>query len=193
MSNHFEENASTAHKDSANGTTFNLSDDSSSCYYLHPSDNPGALLVSEVFTGENYIAWGRSMAIALTVKNKIAFIDGSLTQPNTNNQSLHMSWLRSNNLVLSWLMNSITKENSQQPSLLHNNIWHLGRTTNKISKKWWTKGFQFRKIFEFHLTELKICHWIFQWIQGTMGWIYQLSPNPKLQMWSSWFMLMQHL
>ena len=110
MSNHFEENASTAHKDSTNGTTLNLSDDSSSCYYLHPSDNPGALLVSEIFTGENYIAWSRSMAIALTVKNKIAFIDGSLTQPNTNNQSLHMSWLRSNNLVLSWLMNSIAKE-----------------------------------------------------------------------------------
>ncbi|XP_073260909.1 uncharacterized protein [Populus alba] len=110
MSDHFEESASTAHKDSSNITTLNLSDDSSSCYYLHPSDNPGALLVSEIFTGENYIAWSKSMTIALTVKNKIAFIDGSLVQLNTTNQSLRMAWLRSNNLVLSWLMNSISKE-----------------------------------------------------------------------------------
>ena len=111
MSDHLEENASTAYKDSFNTTTLNLSDDSSNCYYLHPSDNPGALLVSEIFTGENYIAWSsRSMTIALTVKNKIAFIDGSLVQPNTTNQSLRVAWLRSNNLVLSWLMNSIAKD-----------------------------------------------------------------------------------
>jgi hypothetical protein len=44
------------------------------------------------------------------VKNKIAFIDGSLVQPNTTNQSLRVAWLRSNNLVLSWLMNSIAKD-----------------------------------------------------------------------------------
>ena len=73
MSDHLEENASTTYKDSFNTTTLNLSDDSSNCYYLHPSDNSGALLVSEIFTGENYIAWSRSMTIALTVKNKIAF------------------------------------------------------------------------------------------------------------------------
>jgi hypothetical protein len=110
MSDHLEENASRAHNASFNTTTLNLSDDSSSCYYMHPSDNPGALLVSEIFTSENYIAWSRSMTIALTVKNKIAFIDGSLVQPITTNQSLHVAWLRSNNLVLSWLMNSIAKD-----------------------------------------------------------------------------------
>ncbi|XP_073265499.1 uncharacterized protein [Populus alba] len=110
MSDQFEGNASTAHNEPFNTITVNLSDDSSSCYYLHPSDNPGALLVSEIFAGDNYIAWSRSMTIALTVKNKISFIDGSLKQPNTNNQLLRVAWLRSNNLVLSWLMNSIAKD-----------------------------------------------------------------------------------
>jgi hypothetical protein len=110
MSDHLEENASTAHNASFNTTTLNLSDDSFSCCYMHPSDNPGALLVSEIFTGENYIAWSRSMTIALTMKNKIAFIDGSLVQPITTNQSLRLAWLISNNLVLSWLMNSIAKD-----------------------------------------------------------------------------------
>jgi hypothetical protein len=110
MSDHLEGNASTAHNESFNTTTVNLSDDSSSCYYLHPSNNPGALLVFEIFTGENYIVWSRSMTIALTVKNKISFIDGTLMQPITNNESLRVAWLRSNNLVLSWLMNSIAKD-----------------------------------------------------------------------------------
>ena len=105
-----KENASMANSHSSNGPVQNLSDDSSSCYYLHPFDNPGALLVSKIFTGENYIAWSRSMSIALTVKNKIAFVDGSLVQPITNDPHLRVAWLRANNLVLSWLMNSIAKE-----------------------------------------------------------------------------------
>ena len=50
------------------------------------------------------------MSIALTVKNKIAFVDGSLVQPITNDPHLRVAWLRANNLVLSWLMNSIAKE-----------------------------------------------------------------------------------
>ncbi|KAF5449041.1 hypothetical protein F2P56_029529, partial [Juglans regia] len=110
MSDNLEENASMAHTPSSNASVQNLFDDSSSCYYLHPSDNPGVLLVSEIFTGENYIAWSRSMLIALTVKNKIAFVDGSLVQPITNDPCLRVAWLRANNLVLSWLMNSIAKE-----------------------------------------------------------------------------------
>ena len=50
------------------------------------------------------------MSIALTVKNKISFFYGSLVQPITNETYLHVAWLRANNLVLSWLMNSIAKE-----------------------------------------------------------------------------------
>ncbi|XP_041026892.1 uncharacterized protein LOC121267080 [Juglans microcarpa x Juglans regia] len=88
----------------------NPSDDSLSYYYLDPSDNPGALLVSEIFSGDNYVAWSRSITIALTVKNKVAFIDRSLPQPSPTNARLKTAWLRANNLVLSWLMNSIAKE-----------------------------------------------------------------------------------
>ena len=110
MSDHLEDNASKTHIDSSNAFVQNLSDDSFGYYYLHPSDNPGALLVSEIFTSENYIAWSQSMSIALTVKNKIAFVDGSLVQPITTDHSLRVAWLRSNNLIISWLMNSIAKD-----------------------------------------------------------------------------------
>ncbi|XP_057981374.1 uncharacterized protein LOC131166804 [Malania oleifera] len=85
-------------------------DDSPSVYYLHQSDNLGALLVSEILTGENYVAWSRSISIALTVKNKITFIDGTLPQSNFGDSRIRIAWLRANNLVLSWLMNFIAKE-----------------------------------------------------------------------------------
>ena len=93
-----------------NHPPINPSDDSSSPYYLHPSDNPGTLLVSEIFNGENYVAWSRSIVIALTVKNKVQFTDGSIVSPSTDQIFRHTAWLRANNLVLSWLMNSISKE-----------------------------------------------------------------------------------
>jgi len=57
MSNHLEDNASMTHIVSSNAFVQNLSDDSSSSYYLHHSNNPSGLLVSEIFTGENYNAW----------------------------------------------------------------------------------------------------------------------------------------
>ncbi|XP_041004094.1 uncharacterized protein LOC121249450 [Juglans microcarpa x Juglans regia] len=95
---------------SSASSQMNPSDDSSSPYYLQPSDNPGALLVSKIFNGANYVAWSRSISIALTVKNKLAFVDGSLPQPSPDNTKLQVAWLRANNLVLSWLMNSIAKE-----------------------------------------------------------------------------------
>ena len=64
-------NPSPVHPSSSNyfnQPPINSSDDSSSPYYLHPSDNPSALLVSEIFNGENYAAWSRLIVIALTVK-----------------------------------------------------------------------------------------------------------------------------
>ncbi|XP_042941215.1 uncharacterized protein LOC122275959 isoform X1 [Carya illinoinensis] len=89
--------------DSTNSATsprsvINLSDYSSSPYYLHPNDNPGALLVSEIFSGDNYIAWSRSITMALTVKNKVAFINGSIAATPADQLVLHSAWLRVNNL-----------------------------------------------------------------------------------------------
>ncbi|XP_042064175.1 uncharacterized protein LOC121807901 [Salvia splendens] len=40
-------------------------EDSSSPYYLHPSDNPSLQLVPQVLTGSNYINWSRSVNTAL--------------------------------------------------------------------------------------------------------------------------------
>jgi hypothetical protein len=38
-------------------------------------------MVIQPLNGENYSAWSRSIIMALTAKNKLAFIDGSMPQP----------------------------------------------------------------------------------------------------------------
>lgn len=38
----------------------------------------GFLLVSQPLTRDNYVSWSRAMVIALSVKNKLGFIDGTI-------------------------------------------------------------------------------------------------------------------
>ncbi|XP_073017992.1 uncharacterized protein [Primulina eburnea] len=78
--------------------------------FLHPSDMPGMNLVTESLRGvENYGIWSRAMIIALRAKNKITFIDGSYPRPESGHATLNQ-WERCNALVLSWIMNAVSKE-----------------------------------------------------------------------------------
>ncbi|XP_019223549.1 PREDICTED: uncharacterized protein LOC109205298 [Nicotiana attenuata] len=52
--------------------------DPSDPLYLHPSDNPGAMLVSVPFSGIGYRSWRRSVMRGLSVKNKLGFISDSV-------------------------------------------------------------------------------------------------------------------
>ena len=65
-----------------------------SLYYLHYSDSPGLVLVSHLLTSENYTSWSTTMLIALSVKNKVCFVEGSLPQPEDVNQEQNSSWIR---------------------------------------------------------------------------------------------------
>lgn len=68
--------------------------------YVHPSDNPGLPLVANIFTGENFDNWKRSVIIALEAKHKIAFINGECTRPDPTSPVLPL-WQRNNAMVLS--------------------------------------------------------------------------------------------
>lgn len=85
------------------------SNDSSNPFFLHHSDNPGLILVSQHLTGDNYPSWSRAMTIALSVKNKLGFINGSLLKPDGNDLNLLNSF-RNSNMVISWILNSVSKE-----------------------------------------------------------------------------------
>jgi hypothetical protein len=50
------------------------------------------------------------MILALTAKNKAGFIDGSLVKPTGATEAVLRAWTRSNNLVISWILNSISKD-----------------------------------------------------------------------------------
>ncbi|KAL4575087.1 hypothetical protein LXL04_021928 [Taraxacum kok-saghyz] len=79
-------------------------------FFVHHSDNPGSILVSQILTGENYASWSRSMKIALSAKNKFEFVDGSITRPDDTNQERLKLWQRNNNIIISWILNAVSKE-----------------------------------------------------------------------------------
>ena len=65
-------------------------EDPANPYFLHHGDNPGNTLVSQLLTGQdNYVSWSRAMQLAVSVKNKIGFLDGSIPKPSISDQSLY--------------------------------------------------------------------------------------------------------
>ena len=74
--------------------------------YIHPSDNPRLPLVANLFNGEGFDNWKRSVIIALSAKHKIAFIDGTSVFPKST-CPLYTFWQRNNAMLLSWLLNSL--------------------------------------------------------------------------------------
>ncbi|XP_060182490.1 uncharacterized protein LOC132612185 [Lycium barbarum] len=86
--------------------------DSSHPFFISPSDSPGTLLTNTVFDGRSFGGWKRGMWIALTAKNKSGFVDGSTREPSAGTD-LHRAWSRANNMVISWLLNSLSREISE--------------------------------------------------------------------------------
>ncbi|KAM2897971.1 hypothetical protein COP2_007554 [Malus domestica] len=79
-------------------------------FFLHHSDQPGAILVPHPLVEDNYNTWVQSMSMALTVKNKLGFVDGTITKPSEGNLEELQQWNRCNNLVKTWLLGSMSRE-----------------------------------------------------------------------------------
>jgi len=60
-------------------------------FYIHPSDHPGQPLVSNIFNGDNFDNWKRSVMISLSAKHKAALIDGTYPRPGTASP-LYVLW-----------------------------------------------------------------------------------------------------
>ncbi|XP_042045230.1 uncharacterized protein LOC121791295 [Salvia splendens] len=84
-------------------------EDISSPYFLHPSDNPGITLVPQQLNGSNYATWSRSFTTALLAKNKLVFVDGSILRPPREDLLYHQ-WIRCNSMVISWIRNFVSSQ-----------------------------------------------------------------------------------
>ncbi|XP_019192712.1 PREDICTED: uncharacterized protein LOC109187006 [Ipomoea nil] len=67
-------------------------------YYLHINENPALELVSFPLDGSNYHAWARAMTMALSCKNKVAFINGVIKKPSQDDLERYYIWERCNNI-----------------------------------------------------------------------------------------------
>ena len=59
------------------------------------------------------------MILALSTKNKIGFVDGTITQPEAGSELLP-NWNRVNSMVISWILNSLSKEIAESVLFLQN-------------------------------------------------------------------------
>ncbi|XP_004295906.1 PREDICTED: uncharacterized protein LOC101309814 [Fragaria vesca subsp. vesca] len=80
--------------------------------YLHHLDQLGAVLVPQALMEDNYDEWSGSMSAALTIKNKIEFVNGFSTRPTEQNDE-QQQWDRCDTLVKTWLTGSMSKEISK--------------------------------------------------------------------------------
>ncbi|KAK4265428.1 hypothetical protein QN277_026483 [Acacia crassicarpa] len=88
----------------------------SSPYYLHPSENPGLVLVTSVLTGLNYHTWSHAMKVALQSKNNLGFVDGTILMPAISDSN-YSTWLRCNTMVCTWIARSLS------PTIAQSILW----------------------------------------------------------------------
>ncbi|XP_019179261.1 PREDICTED: uncharacterized protein LOC109174480 [Ipomoea nil] len=86
-------------------------------YFLHMNENPALELVSFQLDGSNYHPWARAMTMALSCKNKVAFINGTITKPSMDNVEKYLAWERCNNIVGSWIVRTLA------PTIAHSVLW----------------------------------------------------------------------
>ena len=101
-----QENPNSNQSDTSAQTSFDQNQGYLNPYFLHHNDNTNLVLVTEQLTEENYVSWSRAMTIGLSVKNKIGFVDGTIARPTGD---LLPVWIRNNNIVISWILNSVSK------------------------------------------------------------------------------------
>ncbi|GJR30979.1 ribonuclease H-like domain-containing protein [Tanacetum coccineum] len=80
--------------------------------HLQNSDFNSATIISVKLTGtENYKVWAAAMKLAISTRNKTGFLDGTcLKSAYDSSASLSNQWDRCNSIVLSWLLNSVSKD-----------------------------------------------------------------------------------
>ncbi|CAM8971890.1 unnamed protein product [Rhodiola kirilowii] len=83
-------------------------DSSDHAFYVNKSDIHGNPLVSEVLVGRhNFVQWRKVMGIALSARDKLEFVEGQIPVPADVKQKAR--WYRCNNVIMTWILNSVSK------------------------------------------------------------------------------------
>ncbi|GJR74414.1 cysteine-rich receptor-like protein kinase 8 [Tanacetum coccineum] len=112
----------TQHTSPSSSTSTMPDDDVNSPYhplFLHQQDHPRLVLISKKLTGlDNYGSWKRSIMISLNAKNKIKIINGDFVQPEINSRNRAL-WERINDMIISWILNTISEQISNSLSFVN--------------------------------------------------------------------------
>ncbi|XP_057723844.1 uncharacterized protein LOC130939784 [Arachis stenosperma] len=100
--------------------------DSTSIYYLHPSESIGTPLSTVILDGKNYGDWSRAILWGLKGKNKVRFVDGSLPRLDKDDENFE-AWDRCNTYVVAWINHSLS------PDISRSVVW------NTVASSLWTE------------------------------------------------------
>jgi hypothetical protein len=86
--------------------------DQSNPLHLHPNDSNCASIVTIKLSGfENYRVWSSAIKLAMQIKNKIGFLDGSCVRSDyAASPILEAQWDRCNAVVLNWVLTSLSQD-----------------------------------------------------------------------------------
>ncbi|GJX42512.1 ribonuclease H-like domain-containing protein [Tanacetum coccineum] len=104
--------------------------------HLQTNDNSSRSLINIKPTrSENYRVWATAMKIALQARNKIVFVDGSCVKAAyASSVPLTNQWERCIDVVLSWLLSSISDD--LYPSQVYSeNVAEIAKLTSLIGDK----------------------------------------------------------
>lgn len=77
--------------------------------YIHPSDNAVTSVITIKLTGnENFRVWRSAMTRGLKARNKLGFVDGTITREK-NDDTKSSKWERVNAVVCNWLLGLISE------------------------------------------------------------------------------------
>ncbi|XP_062104351.1 uncharacterized protein LOC133815537 [Humulus lupulus] len=108
-------------------------------FRLGTRDHPNFFIVPSPLTRQdNFQSWKRVASISISAENKTAFIDGSLPRPPANDAN-HSSKEQCNNMVMDWLLPSVSKE--IKASIMYNvrvvDMWNDLHGRFNLSNKPW--------------------------------------------------------
>ncbi|RVW71046.1 hypothetical protein CK203_057819 [Vitis vinifera] len=91
---------------SSSSTSDIIISSSSSSHQMETSHLP---ITAHKLNGQNYLQWSQSILMFIRGKEKDDYITGASTAPETT-ASTYKKWIAENNMVMSWLVNSMTAD-----------------------------------------------------------------------------------